>query len=321
MKKGFIICSIIGASLILAGILLFLGVMSVMRWDFWKLSTDQYETNTYAVEDAFEGITVETTTADVAFLPSADGACRVVCYEDVKLKHAVSVSEGTLEVKAVDTRKWYDYISVFSFKNPTVTVYLPAGDYAALSVKVNTGDVEIPSDFSFASANILSSTGGVSFLASVTGDTTVKTSTGGIHVKNMTAGSLSLSVSTGRVEVSSVICEGDLSVCVDTGKARLSDVSCKNLSSTGDTGDLKLMRVSATENFDIKRDTGDVELEACDASEIYIKTSTGDVEGSLLSEKIFFTKTSTGDVEVPKTMSGGRCEIITSTGDVEIEIK
>ena len=53
----------------------------------------------------------------------------------------------------------------------------------------------------------------------------------------------------------------------------------------------------------------------------YIKTSTGDVEGTLLSEKIFSIHTSTGKVKVPNTNNGGTCEIKTSTGDIEIQIK
>ena len=122
------------------------------------------------------------------------------------------------------------------------------------------------------------------------------------------------------MRVTSVACTGDVSLTVDTGKAWLSRVSCKSLYSTGDTGDLCLQDVIATEQFSIERNTGDVELERCDAADIFIKTSTGDVEGSLLSEKLFQAKSSTGDIEVPPPTSGGKCEIVTGTGDIEIEI-
>ena len=50
-------------------------------------------------------------------------------------------------------------------------------------------------------------------------------------------------------------------------------------------------------------------------------TDTGDVKGSLLSEKIFIPTTDTGDVDVPKTVTGGRCEITTDTGDIKITVK
>ena len=77
----------------------------------------------------------------------------------------------------------------------------------------------------------------------------------------------------------------------------------------------------ATGRFEIKRSTGKVIFEDCDAAEIFIKTSTGKVKGSLLSEKIFIIETNTGRVDVPKTLTGGRCEISTDTGNIFVEIK
>ena len=61
-------------------------------------------------------------------------------------------------------------------------------------------------------------------------------------------------------------------------------------------------------------------LSDCDASEIFVKTDTGDVRGTLLSEKVFIIKTSAGDVSVPETVTGGKCEISTDTGDIKIGI-
>ena len=56
-------------------------------------------------------------------------------------------------------------------------------------------------------------------------------------------------------------------------------------------------------------------------SSIDVYVSTGDVTGTLLSDKIFFAETTTGDVSVPKLTSGGKCEISTTAGDIEISIK
>ena len=71
----------------------------------------------------------------------------------------------------------------------------------------------------------------------------------------------------------------------------------------------------------IERSTGDIELNGCDAGEIFIETDTGNVEGTLLSEKVFVVTTDTGDKRVPNTTSGGRCEITTDTGDIYITIE
>lgn len=83
---------------------------------------------------------------------------------------------------------------------------------------------------------------------------------------------------------------------------------------------MTLKNVIAAETFSIERSTGKVRFDGCDAAEILVKTGTGDVKGTLLSEKIFIARSNTGRVDVPQTVTGGRCEIITSTGDIEIHI-
>lgn len=315
--KGWLI---VATALLLVGLMIFGGAMTVLKWDFTKLSTSKYETNEYGITEAFRSISVRANTADVTFVPSDRDTCSVVCYELTNQKHSVSVEDGTLVIEVKDTRKWYEYIGI-QFGSPKITVYLPGGEYEALSVQSDTGDVKIPGEFSFESMEITQSTGNVTNEASVSNSMRIKTTTGDICVKNLSAGSLSLSVSTGEVTVSGVRCEGELSVSVSTGKTYLTDVTCQSLISRGSTGNLSLTGVTASERFSLERSTGDVTMDGCDAAELWIRTDTGDVEGSLLSSKIFLVTTDTGDKEVPSTVTGGKCEIITDTGDVRIRIQ
>ncbi len=61
-------------------------------------------------------------------------------------------------------------------------------------------------------------------------------------------------------------------------------------------------------------------FENVDAAEMNVETGTGAVKGSLRSERIFHVETDTGKTDVPKTVSGGKCEIKTNTGNVQITI-
>ena len=140
-------------------------------------------------------------------------------------------------------------------------------------------------------------------------------------MEGIDAGSLELSVSTGHVTVLDFRSAGDIKVTLSTGKTNISDVRCKNLITDGNTGDVFLKNVIATERFSIERSTGDVKFDRCDASEIFVQTDTGSVTGTLLSDKVFIPKSDTGDIEVPKTVTGGRCEITTDTGDIKISIE
>ncbi len=297
MSKKTKIWLIIGASLILIGAIIFGGAMMALNWDFTKLSTVKYGTNNYEISESFKNIKVLTDTANITFVPSENS--KVVCYEETKVKHLVTVQDDTLVIQASVDKKWYEYIGV-NFGTPKITVYIPAGEYGALTVKASTGNTEIPKEFKFESIDISQSTGGVKCLASARGDIKIKTSTGKIAVEKITAASLEIKVS--------------------TGEANISNTRCNDIISTGSTGDITFKNVIADENVDIKRTTGDVKFEGCDAGEIVITTDAGDVKGSLLSDKIFITESDTGSIKVPESVNGGKCKITTDTGNIKIEI-
>ena len=280
MKKSTKIWLITATSLVALGCIMFSVAMTKIHWDFTKLSTVKYETNTYEVTDDFNSISMLTDTADILFVQSDDKICKVVCYEMSDMKHTTTVQNDTLTINVTDEREWYDHIGI-TLGSPKITVYLPKTEYDSLAIKEDTGDIEVPKDFKF--------------------------------------GSIDISTSTGDITITGVTCEDDIVINVSTGKANLTDIKCKSFISDGSTGDISLKNVIATEKFSIERSTGDVKFDGCDATEIWVETDTGDVTGKLLSEKIFITQTSTGDVHVPKSTNGGKCEITTSTGDIHIK--
>lgn len=272
---------IIATCMILVGLVLCGYVLATAGGELKKLGTASYVTNTYQPAEAFADIEVETIEGDVIFLRSEADECKVVCYEQDRVRHRVEVREGTLYIEADDQRKWYDYIGIH-FGTPKVTVYLPGQTYDELSVRSVTGDVEIPGDFSFEAVDISVSTGDVRCAASTSG----------------------------RMEIQ-----------VTTGDVKLVDVTCGKLVTGGSTGDIRLENVIATESFFIERTTGDVCFVDCDAPKITVEVSTGDVTGSLLSGKNFVVSTSTGKIRVPEDTAGGRCQITSSTGNITISVE
>ena len=320
MRTSTKILIIAAISLILVGSMIFGCVMLMLNWDITKLSTDKYETNEHEISESFSSISVVTETASIVFLPSDNEKCSVVCYEEEKVKHSVSVKDDTLTVEAVNTKKWYEHIGI-NIGSPKITVYLPLSEYRDLYVKTNTGAVEIPKDFTFENIEITENTGSVKCYASASDSLKIKTTTGSIRIEGVSANYIDLSVSTGKVTLSNTVCAGDVRVNVSTGNAELSGVSCKNLTSNGRTGGISLINVIATEKISVERSTGSVKFSRSDASDILVKTDTGNVSGSLLSEKVFITSTDTGRIDVPKTASGGRCEISTDTGNIIISIE
>ena len=266
--------------LVAVGFVMFVAVMSINKWDFTKLSTVEYETNTYELTEDFSNIKIDLDTADIVFEKSEDDKCRVECYEDVNCRHEVKVEDGTLVISVDDQRKWYHNISLSFQGGAKIIVYLPKLEYNKLNINASTGDVRIDC---------------------------------------MTFNDMELSVSTGDIVIDSVECVNDIKVKVSTGDVFLTDVTCSNLNSNGSTGDITLKKVIASEKFNINRSTGNVKFEDCDAAEIKVEVSTGSVKGNFLTSKIITAKSSTGDVDVPKNTEGGKCEITTSTGDIKIK--
>lgn len=312
MKKIWII---IAASFIVIGAIIFTGVMTMLKWDFSKLSTEKYQTVNHSVTENFDSISIDGSTAKINFVLSDEN--KVECFENIKTPYSVAVKNGTLSIIENDNRKWYDYIGI-NFNTPRLTVYLSKTQFDSLNIKDTTGNVNIPADFLFKTADVELSTGNVKYFACTTESVDISVSTGDITVENVTSKDVSLKSSTGDMYVSGLVCTGDFSTKVSTGKIKLNNITCKTLASSGDTGWISLADVIAKDSISIERSTGDVKFDKCDADEISVTTDTGDVSGSLLSEKVFVTKTSTGKISVPQTVSGGKCEIKTTTGDIKI---
>lgn len=310
---------IVGAVLVVLGLIVFAVAMTLNHWNFNKLSTAKYVTNTHSIKEAFTSIDINTDTAHIVFVSTDTGSCEVVCHEPENMLHRVTVENGCLTVRVQDNRRWYEYIGIYNGA-PKITVSLPQGAYESLTVKTGTGKTHVPGDFSFETIDISGSTGNVECLASASESLKIQVTTGKIRVENLSAGDMDLRVSTGGITASKINCTGILSIQTSTGKANLTDVSCVCLTSTGSTGKISLENVIASKDLSILRSTGDVKLVKCDASELTIKTDTGNITGSLLSDKVFIAHTDTGRVNVPKTATGGKCEVTTDTGNIKFEI-
>ncbi|MBQ8836411.1 MAG: DUF4097 family beta strand repeat protein [Clostridia bacterium] len=321
MKKVIVIFLIVASVLCVVGVVVGALGLFMIGFDLTRLGTEDFETNSYELTEDFENISIDTKTASVSFERSDDGVCRVVCKEQKKIKHSVEVKDGTLTVSAVDSRKWYEHIVIFSFGEAKVTVYLPDDEYNSISVDTDTGNVKMPESLSFANAEMTSDTGDIAWNASVSGKLGIGTDTGDVRVNNVSAGELRLTSDTGKITASAITSDGEVSVVTSTGEIILTDVGCASARAESDTGDITLKDVIAADSITAQADTGEIVFDRSDADTVYAETKTGDIDGSLLSEKIFFADSKTGRVSVPRTETGGRCELMSDTGDIEIKIQ
>lgn len=316
-KKSWLITAVL---LVVIGLFLFIGSFAALDFDFGNLGTQKYEEKTYEVSGDFDKISIRITTSKPLLVPYDGKECKVECLKEEKTEYTVAVKDRTLVIDTVDHARWYDRIG-FSFDRSAMTVYLPQSTYDSLTVDTATGDVELTGDIAFGDLKITAATANILCHAPVSGVMDIRTKTGNMEIRQSLTREMNLATGTGIVRVNSAAVEKSVTVDSSTGKIQLTDVTCGNLTVESNTGHILLERVTVREHLQAHNSTGHVKLDRSDAGTLFIRTSTGDITGTLRSPKIFVTKTSTGDVDVPSGGEGGRCELTTSTGDIEISIR
>lgn len=293
MKKSTLIALIVAACLIVAGCIILALSIPVAGFHYLTATFTQQEVS---VQESFENISIDTADCNVTFVPY-DGAdtAHIVIREREETPHTVIVEDNTLKIQMQDLRQWQDHVGI-QWQSMEMTVYLPEEAYAALQVSTDTGDVQIPENFGFASAAVHTDTGDIFFAAQVTDALSFHTDTGDIRVQDVACATLT--------------CESD------TGDMQLQDCDAAELEVQTDTGEVLLRSVLLTGQMHIQTATGDVNILSCDAQSVEIKTSTGDVFGQFLTSKWFQVSSDTGHITVPATRDGGVCSITTHTGDI-----
>lgn len=309
----------IAGVLIAVGLILALVAFAGMKFDFRRLDTTRTEEQSYTIKESFRSIHIEGAECDIRLLPSEDKLCRVECIESSRIFHKVAVEGDTLTIERVDRRRWYEHFG-FQWGRTEVKVFLPQREYEALYAKTLSGDMEVPEGFTFTRAEANTASGEVSFSAVVKGELTVKTVSGDIYAGHTAPERLSLQSTSGEVTVDTIKQETELSVQTTSGDIELRNITCRNISAESTSGEIRLSRLYASEKIRIESVSGDVELRDCDGDSLSIRNTSGEVSGRLATEKIFITDTVSGRVDVPRSVSGGICEVKTTSGNIEFTI-
>ena len=339
MKKSVWISMIVAGACILAGLACIAVGHAMGGHRFMKPNT---ESKDYTVTEDFQHIRVDTVSADVTFVLSEGGTCRVVTKDDGRMDYTVGVIDATLTVSAEVKEPWYKRpFSLFGgAEDASVTVYLPAKAYQSLTVKTTSGDIEtesrmiISGDVSLTvttgdiewqgsseSLSAKATTGDISLEnVTVTEGITAETTTGDISLTRVTGSSLKFHVGTGDIKLTDSAMTGQITAETTTGDISLTRITCDSLDAQTTTGCIELTDTVATGQVSAKTGSGDICLTRADAATLSLKTTSGSVTGSLRTPKVFYTDTTSGSVDVPRSTEGGLCEVKTTSGDIRLTI-
>lgn len=284
-------------SLVLVIVLLLSSITIILRNMTIKRTS---EIKHYEIKELYNKIDIDTKVDDINIYLSDVNENKVVCTEYKGIKFDVKVVDGTLSIKQIDSRTFFDHM--FNFKTYKVDIYLSIQIIESLNINSTTGKITVNEGFTFMNVDIDSTTGDVKLLSNVTGSVNIEATTGDVEVKNINKlGNMEIETSTGDITLQNINC-GSLKIDVTTGKTKLSNVI-------------------ATNDINIEGTTGDITFDGIDANNICIDVTTGDVKGTILSSKFFIAKSTTGDINVPETRDGGVCRITVTTGDINISYK
>ena len=144
MSRAKKIWLIAASALTVSGILLMVGALAAVGFDYKKLSTVSYLTVTEEISEEFDSVSIDVATADIEVIPSDGKDCRVVLYERKSDRFSASVEDKTLVSRRNGDKKWYEEIHI-DFDSPKITAYLPKDKYDDFRIKCTTGDILIDS--------------------------------------------------------------------------------------------------------------------------------------------------------------------------------
>lgn len=302
MKKSKKILITVAVILVAVGMICgFCGIYS-LGFKFNEISTSDFVTHTYTVEDDFTNIIIEDAESNINFYKSNDDKCRVLCDEREKVTHTVVNENNTLTVRVKDERNWFERINIgFFIADMRVSVYLPKNKYDSLNAASMSGDIDVANEFTFDNAKVGSISGDVSVKADVKQELNISSTSGDVIINNISA--------TECINASSV-----------SGEIDLSNVKGKEIFANTISGGVMLTDTVASQKLKANSTSGEIDLKRCDAKNIVLDTVSGEISGTLLSNKQFITETTSGTVNVPQSVSNEECRITTVSGDIYIEI-
>lgn len=300
MKTAKKVWLIVAGGLVLLGLILFVCALAYTGFDVQNLSTVLLQEKITVIDEPFQNIRIEETESDVEFVLSNDNTCKVSYMEGEGVSRMVYVQDGTLIVRREDDQKWLVRIGVWTQKMKT-TVYLPKNAYESLYVRSVSGNIFVPSSFSFTLATIENTSGNIQSAASMETEMFARTVSGNISIEQASPQTLTAITTSGNLSLSSMTVRD---------AATMKTVS----------GDVNLKQTRVENELSCSSTSGNVTFEQSDAGSLRVETVSGDVSGTLLSQKMFQVQSTSGNTNVPLSQSGGICTVTTMSGNVHLSV-
>lgn len=297
---------VIGGLIFFIGCIMFSITMSVLKWDFTKLSNrPPFEEKTMVVENNNQNITVESHNIAISVVPSQDDKIRFIYSEREKELYEFDNSDN-ITVKKIYNYKWYEYISVMDFHSEEpFTIQLPVKFTGKLNLTTNNAKIEIR-DVSMQNIIATTSNGRVEFNnVNIMDDISVKTN-------NST------------VDLNCIQVNGKIDLTTNNGSVILTDISAKAITAKTSNNKINAKNIDVVDDILFKTSNGKIEFEFISAdNSIILATNNSKIKGVLfgkMSDYNITSKTSNGKNNLPERLPDGQTELNVSTSNGDIDI-
>ena len=220
----------------------------------------RYITNTNEITDTYKKILLNTKDAKVKIEPSNDNGTKLVFFENKKHPYEFFIEDDTLTIKLVKTR-WYNLLRV-GIDRSEIRLYVPKSTLETISVRSNTGHVDISSII-------------------CNGAIDIQINTGNINLENVSCQSFNSKGNTGCISLNQLTATESVSIKRGTGKVSLNDSSAPEFFIKTNTGSVGGRLLSNTV-FTVRTNTGKIKIPkppvgGAIGGRCEIKTNTGNI--------------------------------------------
>lgn len=322
MKKHIRILIITSVISIFIGTSMLLGALLALRSGAENAVAGlQFNEKSHTITDSFTKINIRTINSSIELLPSPDGVCRIVCSDNEKLYHQISVTESPsgsqLNINQVSNWKWYEMLyDLFQQDNLSLRLYLPESEYALLHAHSSSGDITIAPDFRFETVNTYTASGNTKMAALYAKHLTVSSVSGDLILRNLEAAEDAFLESiSGFTQVENLKAV-NVTTHASSGRTVLENVASDTLHTTTVSGDIHVLGGNFRDTAYFEASSGNVEIVDSEVSEQTIQTVSGNVTIQNASGKSLNAGSSNGNISIENALYSGNLLCRTTSGAI-----
>ena len=221
----------------------------------------RYVTNTHQITDTYKKILLNGKDAKVKIKPSNDNSTKLEFFESKKRPYKFFIEDDTLIIKLSKTR-WYHFFKV-SIDRSEISLYVPKSTLETISVRSNTGHVDLSS-------------------ITCNGTIDIQINTGNINLDNVFCQAFSSKGNTGCISLNKLTATESILIKRRTGNVSLNNSHAPEIFVKTNTGKV-CGRLPSNIIFIVRTNTGKIEIPPTPIGESIggrceIKTNTGHIK-------------------------------------------